>query len=178
MSHCVDRLQCYFARLPRCLRCACPSWWMVCPTRSLQPSAANGAGCSRNVLGRQLEIRFGHTGKSAGRRSIIDEIEVDEGVVRKKFENGKSVVWHEYVGMVRRGDPSSLVLVQRPELIATSRRAIETRGHAVLPPMRCAPRSCALTPLCTRTVLLHIEATHSLRAARGVRRIQDYLRTT
>ncbi len=44
----------------------------------------------------------------------LDEIEADEAVIRKNELEGHLVEWNEIVGLKRRGDRKSLVIMKRP----------------------------------------------------------------
>ena len=50
----------------------------------------------------------------------LDEIEVDESVVRKQDIGNIQVQWNEIVGLKRRGDRKSLVVMKRPAARASA----------------------------------------------------------
>jgi hypothetical protein len=60
------------------------------------------------VQTKQEAIHFG------SKSSKMDELEVDEAVVRKTELGDNKVQWHEVVGLKRRGDRESLLITKRP----------------------------------------------------------------
>lgn len=81
---------------------------------------------------KQKGVIFGESMR--GRKRKLDEIEVGESVFRKRSASSDHVQWTGYVGLKRRGDRRSLILVKRPASNSISTRAQELRGRAVPPP--------------------------------------------
>ena len=72
-------------------------------------------------------VRHVQTGTTFGTSSpsLLDEVEVDETVVRKQHLANHQVQWQEAVALKRRGDRKSLVVLKRP---AAANSAVVSRG--------------------------------------------------
>lgn len=80
------------------------------------------------VVYKQQSIVYGGS-RSA---SVLDEVEVDEAIMRKSSIDDEQVEWQEYTGLKRRGDPKSLYLQKRDPKRSRSSRTM--KGTAVPPP--------------------------------------------
>lgn len=73
----------------------------VCGTGGLRPyPLLCHNNCKRiltdHVIAMQADIDFGNPTPKSRSRPKVDEIEVDEGVMRKRFEQGNTAVWHTW----------------------------------------------------------------------------------